>query len=145
MPLKPGGGNQPQKYDETTGEYVEESTGVSYRPIHVVPSVLIKMNGNSLSVLMDVLRSNSICSPLTFSEHFTGRFAERNIRFEDLIDAILCPIHCFPEQIDSKGRPSIKVLGRNVTFCYNRIDKKITTIYRTKTRYYKKYESEDIY
>jgi len=145
MPTKPGGGNHPQKYNEDTGEYVEEKTGNSHRPIHALPSILIKLNGSALSVLTDVLKSNSICSPLEFTDHSNSRFSERGIRYEDLIDAILCPIHVFPEKIDINGRPSIKILGRNVTFYYNSLDKRIITMHKTKTKYYKKYESEDIY
>ena len=67
---------------------------------------------------------------------------ERNISKNDIISALLNPIHTSDIIVDDKGRKSVKYIGKEVTVVINPETGKRITSWPTSSRIRKKYQKE---
>ena len=74
--------------------------------------------------------------------HFSDRMRERGISEEDAADAVTNPLFVADVKYDSKGRPSVKYIGKDATVTVNPETGTITSTWKTGTRTRKKYEKQ---
>ncbi len=79
------------------------------------------------------LKTNGV-TVTKMSDHVTLRVAERNVKAEDLEDAINNPLHISPVKLDKEGRPSFKVVGEKATMYVNPDTGVVTTTHPTHTK-----------
>ena len=65
------------------------------------------------------------------TEHISERMVERNIKLFDFVDGFNNPLDVGKVKLDTKGRPSFKVISAKVTFYINPEKGSVTTIHKT--------------
>lgn len=74
------------------------------------------------------------------SQHILDRKWDRNLRVNDLIEDFKNPLHIDKTKYDEKGRPSTKIIGKNITMYINPETGNLTTWHRTHKKTADKYK-----
>lgn len=69
------------------------------------------------------------------SKHFTERAIERRLYLDDAKDTFTNPLIIDKMKLDSKGQPSIRIIGRRSTIVYNPKTNTLITTYPTRKKY----------
>ncbi len=75
--------------------------------------------------------------------HFYDRKSERTIPEEDIIDALLHPIHTEDRGYNARQQHGYRYIGRKATVNINPEDARITTVWATGLDKLKQYREED--
>jgi hypothetical protein len=75
------------------------------------------------------------------SAHAFERMAQRGVSKDNIVDAILNPLHKTPPKIDAKGRESYRIIGSRATLAINPQTRNIATAWPTGERKRKRYGS----
>lgn len=127
--VKNGGGNKPQSYSSSNGQYI------SNRLISYITHMLIESHKDIDSLYKKVLTDNRLNMQLKESKHYLQRIKERNIPLEYIIDSLVDPIYVeFNENNQSKN-----LVGRCVIICVSMETHKIRTVIPTKAKILKKW------
>lgn len=74
------------------------------------------------------------------SNHLIERGVQRKLSIDDLVDAMKNPLHTGVIKYDKEGKPSVKTIGKKVTFIINPESGNLITWYTTGKGVRKKYE-----
>lgn len=76
------------------------------------------------------------------TKHASERAEQRNVKNEEIEDALLNPLHKGEVVVDDEGRKSVKYIGKDVTVILNPDTNEVITTWKTGTRVRRKYGKE---